>query len=357
MIMLHAILAAAPIQELPTPERDFIFAEPLWLWGLLLLLPLLALRRRSGAAAAIQYPSIRLIGKHLPTPSALAGRVGPVTMVLAAAAILVALAQPQWKEQHKEPIASGVDIMIACDLSGSMAETDMRLNGKYVDRLTSAKHVIKEFVTNRPNDRMGLVAFAGKAKLCSPLTMDHGIILHRLAEFYTSIGNIFGQKERPGYIIEDGTAIGSAIASAATRLNDRKETKSKVIILVTDGNNNRGEISPLEAAQSAAELGIRIYTIAIGNDVQHTTRLINDTQIDEKTLKEIASLTGGKYYRAGSSQSLASAFSGIDKLEKTDSDPRTFIVYDELFYWPMGAAVILLLLSMASQMVFPRPAP
>ena len=344
-------------QNLPDSSKDLIFAQPTWLWALVIIPALLLLRRRKGTAAAIQHPGVRFMANLLPTPSSLAGLLGPIAATLSAACIIIALAQPQWKETHKEPIASGIDIMIACDLSGSMAQQDMRLGGRVVDRLTSAKFVINEFINNRPNDRMGLVAFAGKAKLCSPLTMDHDILRHRLDAFYLADTDHFGRIIRPGTIIEDGTAIGSAIASAATRLRDREETKSKIVILVTDGINNRGEITPVNAAQSAAELGIRIYTIAIGNDVQHTTRLINDTQIDEKTLKEIASLTGGKYYRAGSSQSLASAFSGIDKLEKTDSDPRTFIVYDELFYWPMGAAVILLLLSMASQMVFPRPAP
>ncbi|MBR7109007.1 MAG: VWA domain-containing protein [Akkermansia sp.] len=347
-------LAAAETERF---SRDFMFAEPAWLWALVLIPLLVLLRRRMGTAAAIQHPGLRVIAEHLPKPATLAGFIGPVTTLSAVACIIAALAQPQWKETHKEPIASGIDIMIACDLSGSMAEKDMRLKGRIVDRLTSAQHVINEFINNRPNDRMGLVAFAGKAKLCSPLTMDHDILRHKIDSFYLADVNPFGQLIRPGYIIEDGTAIGSAIASAASRLHDRKETKSKILILVTDGINNRGEIGPLEAAQSAAELGIRIYTIAIGSDKRLSGRLVQHDTIDEKSLKEIAELTGGRYYRAGSSQSLADAFAVIDKLEKTDSAPRTFVVYDKLFYWPMGAAALLLLIALGANMVLPKPAP
>lgn len=337
--------------------RDFQFATPAWLWVLIPLAGLLFLRRRRGTATAVQHPGIKLIAEHLPTPSVLAGFVGPIAATLAAACVIISLAEPQWKVTHKEPVASGIDIMIACDLSGSMAEKDMRIKGQVVDRLTSAKYVINEFIDNRPNDRMGLVAFAGKPKLCSPLTMDHAILRHKIDSFYLAEVNLFGQLIKPGFIIEDGTAIGSAIASAATRLNERKETKSKILILVTDGINNRGEISPIDAATSAADLGIRIYTIAIGSDKRLSKHIAQEDAIDEKTLKEIAKLTGGRYYRAGSSQGLADAFSVIDKLEKTDSEPRTFVVYDALFYWPMGAACVLLLIALTANLIFPKPAP
>lgn len=357
MSILTADYLTLATQELPSASRDFLFAEPAWLWVLVLVPLLLLLRRRRGTAAAIQHPGIRMLADVLPKPSVLAGMVGPLCATMATACIIFALARPQWKETHQEPIASGVDIMIACDLSGSMAQKDMRLQGRVVDRLTSAKAVINEFISNRPNDRMGLVAFAGKAKLCSPLTMDHGILRHRLDSFYLAEVSVLGQLIKPGFVIEDGTAIGSAIASAATRLHERKETKSKVLILVTDGINNRGEISPIDAAHSAAELGIRIYPIAIGSDARLSRHMVHQDTIDEKTLKEIAKITGGRYYRAGSSQSLTEAFSVIDKLEKTDSDPRTFEVYDELFYWPMGAAALLLLMALSANLVFPRPAP
>lgn len=356
-MMFSYSTAMLPIAQQAGESREFLFASPHWLWLLILLPLLLILRRRSGTAAAIQHPGIRFIADRLPHPASIAGSIGPVLAVLATAAIIIALARPQWKNTHEEPVASGIDIMIACDLSGSMAEKDMQLNRRRVDRLTSAKHVIKEFIAHRPNDRMGMVAFAGKAKLCSPLTMDHAIVLHRLDSFYLADVNPFGELIRPGYISEDGTAIGSAIASAATRLNENKDTKSKIIILVTDGMSNRGEITPVEAAQNAAKLGIRIYTIAIGKDRRLSQNVAHVDSLDEKTLKEIAKLTHGTYYRAGSSQSLAEAFASIDKLEKTDSAPRIYEVYDELFYWPMGAAAVLLLLSAIGMMIYPKTSP
>lgn len=345
------------IAQLTEPAREFIFASPHWLWLLLLLLPLVLLRRRRGTAAAVQHPGVRIIAELLPRPSSIAGSVGPLLAVLASAAVIIALARPQWKTEHEEPVASGIDIMIACDLSGSMAERDMVLDNRRVDRLVSAKHVIKQFINNRPNDRMGMVAFAGKAKLCSPLTMDHEIVRHRLDGFYLAEVNPFGELIRPGYILEDGTAIGSAIATAATRLNENKDTKSKIIILVTDGMNNRGQITPLEAAQNAATLGIRIYTIAIGKDRRLSRNVARVDSLDEKTLKEIADLTGGTYYLAGSSESLEEAFRSIDLLEKTDSAPRKFVVHDEIFYWPMGAAAVLLVFSALAMLIYPRPAP
>lgn len=356
-MMHHLTTGLTAIAQHAPATREFMFASPHWLWLLLLLLPLLLLRRRRGTAAAVQHPGVRIIAELLPRPATIAGSVGPLLAVLAAAAIIIALAGPRWKTLHEEPIASGIDIMIACDLSGSMAEKDMIVDGKRKDRLTAAQHVIKEFISNRPNDRMGMVAFAGKAKLCSPLTMDHNIVLRRLKDFYLAEVNPFGELIRPGYIIEDGTAIGSAIASAATRLNENKDTKSKIIILVTDGMSNRGQITPIEAAQNAATLGIRIYPIAIGKDRRLSRNVARVDTLDEKTLKEIAKLTGGTYYLAGSSESLEEAFRSIDMLEKTDSAPRKYEVYDELFYWPMGAAAILLVLAALGMLIYPKPAP
>lgn len=362
MIYLPSSLATAAA---PESTREFTFAEPLWLWALLPLLLLLLLRRRKGAVAAVLHPSIRFAGQELRRPSTLAGRIGPVLMTLAAAAIIVALARPQWKNEHTEQTVSGIDIMIACDLSGSMANQDMLFvaedeNGRKrrtaVDRLTAAKHVINEFIDGRPNDRIGLVAFAGKAKLCSPLTLDHGIVTHIIREFYLGTADPF-HGERPGYISEDGTAIGTAIASAATRLNERKETKSKVIILVTDGMSNRGSITPTEAAEQAKELGIKIFTIAIGMDKRLSSYTSSVDTFDEKTLREIAKITGGRFYRASSGARLQKAFESIDKLEKTEAKRRTLISYDELFPWPLGAALLLLSMGVLLHHILPKPAP
>ncbi len=353
------ILAAttAPVTE---ATREFTFAEPAWLWCLPLLLLFLFLRRRRGTTASLVHPTIRFAESRLKRPSTLAGRLGPVFLVFSLASLIIALARPQWKNQHTEDTVSGIDIMIACDLSGSMASQDMLFTAKdrlgrpqraAIDRLTAAKYVISEFIAGRPNDRIGLVAFAGKAKLCSPLTLDHGIVSYIIREFYLA------DDRRPGYIAEDGTAIGTAIASAALRLDERKETKSKVIILVTDGMSNRGSISPIDAAKQAAELGIKIFPIAIGKDERLSRYTSNIDTFDEKTLREIARITGGKAYRASSGERLQKAFESIDKLEKTEAKRRTLISFDELFPWPLAAAALFLLLGYTLNFARPRPAP
>ena len=350
----------ATTQAAMEATREFTFAQPGWLWALPAVLLFLFLRRRSGTTASLVHPTIRFAAASLKRPSTLAGRIGPICLVLAMASLIVALARPQWKNQHTEDTVSGIDIMIACDLSGSMASQDMlfteqdslgRKQRTVIDRLTAAKYVISEFISGRPNDRIGLVAFAGKAKLCSPLTLDHGIVRYIIREFYLA------DDRRPGYITEDGTAIGTAIASAALRLDERKETKSKVIILVTDGMSNRGSISPVDAAKQAAELGIKIFTIAIGKDERLSRYTANVDTFDEKTLKEIARLTGGQFYRASSGARLQKAFESIDKLEKTEAKRRTLISFDELFPWPLAAAALFLVLGIALNFARPRPAP
>ncbi len=361
------LLAAVPAPTAPTAgTREFIWAAPAWLWLLLLLIPLVLLRRRRGASTSIDHPSIRFITAKLRRPARLAGRIGPILATLAAACFIVALARPQWRHSYSEQKVSGIDIMIACDLSGSMSARDMPFTARdkhgrprhvRIDRLTAAKHVINAFIESRPNDRIGLVAFAGKAKLCSPLTLDHTILRYVIDRFYLSTVDRFTGKETPGYIEHDGTAIGTAIASAATRLHEREETKSKVIILVTDGINNQGSITPIDAAKQAAELGIRIFTIAIGSEARLSHYTADVDTIDEKTLREIAQLTGGRYYRANSGESLQQAFSNIDKLEKTDIRRRTFITFEELFPYPLGLACLLLAASCLIACIRPIPAP
>ncbi len=357
--LASAFLANAPAAG-QAALREFTFGEPMWLWALLLLIPLLLLRRRRGSSTGISHPTIRFVAAKLRHPSRLAGRLGPLLPCLAAACIIVALARPQWRNEHTEQKVSGIDIMIACDLSGSMSARDMLFTGKdkrgrrqqvSIDRLTAAKHVMNSFIESRPNDRLGLVAFAGKAKLCSPLTLDHGILRHVIDQFY------LGTPNRPGYISEDGTAIGSAIASAATRLHERQDTKSKVVILVTDGVSNRGSITPLEAARQASELGIKVFTIAIGSHERLSNYTANIETIDEKTLQEIARITGGRYYRANSGAKLLKAFESIDRLEKTDVSRRRFVNYDELFAWPLALGCLLLSLGAALAFVRPQPAP
>lgn len=349
-----------------TTGHELSWASPGWLWLLLILLPLLALRRRAGTVGSVVHPTLRFVEKHLRRPHKLAGRVGPLCSVSAAAALIVTLAGPQWRNEYEEQKVSGIDMMIACDLSGSMGIRDMVFTGynkqgkrvtQEVDRLRAAKLVINDFISGRPNDRIGLVAFAGKAKLCSPLTLDHDIVRYIIDQFYLPEGDSLTQRGHAGYISVDGTAIGTAIAAAATRLNERVETKSKVIILVTDGVNNRGSLSPIEAAKQAAELGIRIFTIAIGRDERLSRYTADVDTFDEKTLREIAKLTGGRFYRAGSGAQLEKAFDAIDRLEKTDATRRKLISYETLYMYPLALAGLLLLAAVCLNYLRPRPAP
>ncbi|MCH5284005.1 MAG: VWA domain-containing protein [Akkermansiaceae bacterium] len=347
-------------------SRELMWAAPAWLWALLVVLPLLLLRRKTGTAAGIDHPTLRFLSATLRPPRERAGRLGPIFLALAAAALILALAQPCWRTEYEEQKVSGIDIMIACDLSGSMSIRDMVFAGQddngrpvraTVDRLRAAKHVINAFIAGRPNDRIGLVAFAGKAKLCSPLTLDHSIVSYIIDQFYLAEGASFGREAHAGYISEDGTAIGTAIAAAATRLHERKETKSKVIILVTDGVNNMGSLSPTDAAKQAAQLGIKIFPIAIGRDERISRYTADVDTFDEKTLREIAKLTGGRFFRADSGAQLQQAFASIDRMEKTDATRRRLVHHEPLFLYPLTLALLLLLAGTGLSFLLPRPAP
>ncbi len=362
--LLSLTLPLAAIHDAST--RDFTWGEPRWLWALLVLLPLLLLRRRRGAAGSISFPTLPFLGRFAHSPHSLVGHLGPLCAALAAACVILSLAQPRWRLEYDENKVSGIDIMIACDLSGSMSLRDMSFSVQdnrgrparaIVDRLTAAKHVISSFIAGRPNDRIGLLAFAGRAKLCSPLTLDHSILNYILNQFYLAEEGGFGQQPKPGYIEPDGTAIGTAIAGAATRLEERKETKSKVIILVTDGVNNSGSISPVDAAKQAARLGIRIFTIAIGRDERLSHYTADVDTFDEESLREIASVTGGRFYRASSGTQLKKAFDNIDSLEKTDATRRKLVSYEALFMYPLLLASLLLTMGSILTLVRPHPAP
>lgn len=354
------ILAAA---QAPVVTEEFIFAAPERLWLLVLLLPLALLRRRRGAATGTDHPTVHMIAGQLKAPSRLAGLLGPICSVLAAAALIVAIARPQWKISTDEKLVSGIDIMIACDLSGSMTMNDMsfvnKRTGKEVqmDRLKAAQLTIRKFIESRPHDRIGLVAFAGKTKLCCPLTLDHDILLHIVDAFYVQKVDKYNREISKGFITTPGTAIGSAIGSAAVRLNERKETKSKVIILVTDGANNAGLLDPVVAAEQAARLGIRIFPIAIGRDDQISQYTAQVDIFDSTTLEKIARITGGDYYRADSGGNLVEAFRKINKLEKTEEKVRRLTTHREMFDYALGVSALLLVLGSLLRLLFPRPAP
>ena len=241
--------------------------------------------------------------------------------VLTLSMVIIVLARPQSSDSWEESDIEGIDIMLATDVSTSMLAMDLKPN-----RIEAAKEVAAQFVSSRKNDNIGLTIFAGESFTQCPLTIDHAVMLNMLNAVKCDIA-LNG-------IIEDGTAIGMGIANGVSRLKDSK-AKSKVIILLTDGSNNSGEISPEAAAEIAKEFGVRIYTIAVGTNSDtapfpYGDQIINvPVEIDENTLKNIAEITNGKYYRATSKESLSEIYSEIDKLERTKLHARQFSAYNE----------------------------
>ena len=255
--------------------------------------------------------------------------------------IIIALSRPQLMLEETILETEGIDIVLAVDTSTSMLAEDFELNGKRVNRLEVVKDVVKNFISNRSFDRIGIVAFASSAYTVSPLTLDYGWLIQNMDR--VKIG-----------MIEDGTAIGSGISSALNRL---KETgaKSKVVILLTDGRNNAGKLSPLTAAEAASALNIRIYTIGAGSKgmVPYPTKdMFGNTvyrrvkiEIDENTLKKIADKTKARYYRATDTESLRNIYEEIDELEKTVIEEKGYTEYKELFHMFLIPALLLLLLE------------
>ncbi len=305
------------------------FSDPEWLW-LLLLLPLLALwRGRQGIATAVEYSSADLVREASRIRAFRPGRLLLAFWFLGLACWIVGMARPQIGHGRTEIQASGIDIVLALDLSGSMASLDLKLDGQPASRLEVVKSVTSKFIEARPNDRIGIIAFAGRPYLVSPLTLDHGWLLTNL------------ERLKLGFI-EDSTAIGSAVAASVNRLREQK-SKSKIIILLTDGMNNAGKIMPQTAADVAKTLGIKLYTIGVGvrgeapmpvEDAFGRKHLeMIKVDVDEETLKKIAETTGGQFYRATDTDSLREIYGQIDKLEKSVNTMKTFESYEEKTAW------------------------
>jgi len=261
---------------------------------------------------------------------------------LALALFFVALARPQIGEGETKVTASGVDIVVAIDLSGSMSSEDFELQGQRVNRLAIAKDVLQKFVDKRPNDRIGLVAFARDAYIAAPLTLDHDFLLQNLERLEIATQD------------RDGTAIGSALTAALNRLRELK-SKSKMVILMTDGQNNAGNVPPLTAAEAAETLAVKVYTIGVGTRGMAPIPYIDpfgrkryDQQpvdIDEATLQQISGRTGGKYYRADKTETLRSIYDEIDRLEKTEVIVKKYQRYREMFPFVALPGLVLLLLE------------
>ena len=268
--------------------------------------------------------------------------------LLALGLLLVAFARPQTGVTAENVATDGIDIVLALDLSSSMLAEDLEPN-----RIGAARQAAANFVRRRPNDRIGLVVFAGEAFTQAPLTLDHRVVTTLIEELEVGI-------------IEDGTAIGMGLATAVRRLSDSR-AESKVIVLLTDGRNNRGSIDPATAAQMAQALGVRIYAVGAGtrgsapvpvDDPLFGRRTVSmQVDIDDEALAEMASLTGGRYFRATDRQSLERVYVEIDALETTAIEMTSFTRYGELFHLPLGAGLGLLLLEVALGRTVLRRAP
>jgi len=312
---------------------------------LLLLLPLLAwLKGKQGKPPAFVYSSVQLVRGILNVTRTRSGAFLVALRWLILALLIIALAQPRLTKSETKVTASGVDIVVALDMSGSMASEDFEVGRERLNRLAMAKEVLKKFIEKRPNDRIGIVAFATQAYIASPLTLDHEFLLQNLARLEL------------GTIEDNRTAIGSALSTAINRLRELK-SKSKIVILMTDGQNNAGKVAPLTVAEAAKTLGVKVYTIGVGTRGEapmpagrnpFTRQMVYrmmPVDIDEDTLQKIADMTTGKYYRADNSQRFQAIYAEIDKLEKTEAEVKKFAHHDELFAWVITPGLGLLLLE------------
>lgn len=305
-----------------------IFANIEYLFLLLLLIPYIVwyFMRRKKTEPTMQVSTTRMYMNAPKTWKVYLLHAPFLLRVVSFVMIVLVLARPQTTDNWQNTEIEGIDIMMAVDVSTSMLAEDLKPN-----RLEAAKQVASEFINGRPNDNIGLTIFAGEAFTQCPLTVDHSVLLN----LFHSIHGDIAQKG----LIEDGTAIGMGLANAISRLKDSK-AKSKVIILLTDGSNNRGDISPLTAAEIAKQFGIRVYTIGVGTNgtapypmpTYAGVQYVNiPVEIDENTLTQIAGATDGNYFRATSNSKLKEVYKEIDKLEKTKLNVKEFSKREEAF--------------------------
>jgi Ca-activated chloride channel family protein len=306
---------------------------------LLLLLPVIAFwLGRQGRVAAVEYSSANVAREVAREARSRAGRWMILLPLLGAFFLIVGLARPQLTKGSTEIQASGIDMMLCIDVSGSMQSLDYKINGQPSSRIDTVKGVISKFIDARPDDRMGMIEFSAEPYMISPLTLDHNWLQQGLDRVNTGT-------------IADGTAIGSAIAMGVNRLRDQP-SKSKIIVLLTDGCNNMGKISPLLAAETAKALGVKIYTIGAGirgnapmpvKDAFGQTQIVMvPSDVDEDTLTKIAEETGGKFFRATDTESLNDTYSEIDRMEKTTRVIKNYQHVSELFAWAVIPGLLVL---------------
>lgn len=318
---------------------SFAFAHP-WLLLLLLALPVLALLRgKIGGTPGILFSSTKLVMAVGKRRRSRAGAILASLLYGAMACLIAALARPQLGRTLERVQASGVDIMLVLDVSGSMMAEDYTIGSSRANRIDAVKRVTQQFIEARPNDRIGIIAFAGRPYLVSPLTLDHEWLIRNLDRVQLGL-------------VEDGTAIGSALASAVARLKDR-DAKTKLIVLLTDGANNAGKVLPLTSAEAAKALGMKIYTVGAGSDGPVPVPVGKDMfgktvyrkmvfDFDEKLLDQIAKIGDGKYFRAADTDSMGKTFREIDRMEKTKVEVEKSADYRDLFPLFLVLGVILL---------------
>ena len=321
------------------------FLQPEWFW-LFALLPVVMLwRGRRGPVAAIEYSDVGLVRDVARRSRSRIGSWVWLFPLLAGALMIVGLARPQRGHSRTEVTANGIDIVLGLDVSGSMQALDFLVDGQRVNRIEVVKSVVGKFIEERPNDRIGLIAFAAYPYLVSPMTLDHDWLQQNLERVSIGAG-------------DDGTAIGSAIAAGVNRLRTTP-AKSKVFILLTDGMNNTGKISPLAAAEAAKALGVKVYTIGVGvrgkapipvrDEAGNLHLIMAKVDVDEKTLQTIAEQTGGKFYRATDTDSLEQIYEQINRLEKSAQTVQKFERYEELYPWALIPALAILGLGLLLQ--------
>ncbi|PCJ20431.1 MAG: aerotolerance regulator BatA [Candidatus Cloacimonadota bacterium] len=332
-------------------QTFFHFKDPYYLL-LILLVPVLYYWEFYKREPSIIYPSIARIKKIKPS---LKVRLFPLRAwlkIIAFIFIVFGLARFQKGKKTLEVITHGVDIVLAIDTSGSMNALDFKLRGKEVDRLEVIKDVVNDFVKTRRSDRMGMIVFGTMAFTQCPLTLDHGVLLSFLKSLTIGMAG-------------ESTAIGSAIGTAVNRLKEKK-SKSKILILLTDGANTAGDIDPIQAAEIAKAFGIKIYCIGVGSRGKVPIKIETpfgpqyqyiQSDLDETSLKKISKMTGGKYYRATDLGELKQIYTEIDSLEKSKSKVKEHMEYKELFYVFVIPAILLLLLYLLLDLTYFRRTP
>jgi len=319
------------------------FEDP-WLLILLILIPLMVFYvwRRLGSSQ-IRFSSLGIL-QQLKKPPTLLLRKGLIVIrCLAVSLFIMALARPQSGIKSTEIITEGVDVMLCLDTSGSMKALDFKDDGKRADRLHVVKKVVSDFIRGRKNDRIGMVVFGEEAFTQCPQTLDYGVLLSFLDSVEIGMAG-------------DSTAIGSALAVCVKRLKDL-QSKSKVIVLLTDGRNNTGTISPGTASDIAKTYGIKTYTIGVGTEGEAPflvdsffgkQYVYQKVDLDEDTLKEIAKKTGGIYFRATNTEALKNIYKQIDEMEKTEVKIKEYMEYEELFMYFLIPGLCLMLLEAVS---------